>query len=100
MLSRWAILTALLTAGLFLAAGTTQVTSLRVYIAVFSTMLVVTMLAVRPERAQERTHPGGEGKDQGVRSPADSCFWSPWAGGDGRGSAPSIGRELEAIKSA
>jgi hypothetical protein len=66
-LSRWAILTALLTSGLFLAAGTTRVTSLRAYLVVFSAMLLVTMLAVCPELAQERANPAGEGKDQGVR---------------------------------
>jgi len=73
-LSRWAILTALLTAGLFLAAGTTQVISLRAYIVVFSAMLLVTMLAVCPELAQERANPGSEGKDQGVRFASGFLF--------------------------
>jgi hypothetical protein len=43
--------------------GTIWLDSLRAYIAVFSAMLLVTMLAVRPELAQERLHPGAGGQD-------------------------------------
>ncbi len=73
-LSRWAILTSLLTTGLFLAAGTTHVALLRAYIVVFAVLLLVTMLAVQPELAQERAHPGGDGQDQGVRFSSGFLF--------------------------
>lgn len=73
-LTRWAILTALLTAGLFLSAGTTHISMLWAYIAVFSVLLLVTMLAVDPGLAQERTHPGATGKNGNERFGAGFLF--------------------------
>ena len=45
VLARWAILTKLLAAGLFGAAGTRRIAMLRAYLVVFSALLLVTMLA-------------------------------------------------------
>jgi protein-S-isoprenylcysteine O-methyltransferase Ste14 len=58
LLARWITITVLLTAFLFIAAGTTQIATLRVYLAVFAAFLLSTMLAVSPELAEERTRPG------------------------------------------
>ncbi|MGH9444899.1 MAG: hypothetical protein ACRD3O_04115 [Terriglobia bacterium] len=46
--ARPAILTRLLVGGLFPVAGTTHIPRLRAYLAVFSALLLVTMLAVDP----------------------------------------------------
>jgi protein-S-isoprenylcysteine O-methyltransferase Ste14 len=73
-LSRWAILTGLLAAGLFLAAGTTRIPALRVYILVFSALLLVTMLTVDPGLARERAHPGADGRDTRARFGAGFFF--------------------------
>ncbi len=73
-LARWAILTALLAAGLFLAAGTMRIPTLRAYIAVFSVLLLLTMLAVDPGLAQERAHPGARGSDSRARFGAGFLF--------------------------
>jgi hypothetical protein len=62
-LARWATLTALLAGGLFLTAGTTHIAMLRAYIAVFSTLLLATMLVVQPELARERAHPPADATD-------------------------------------
>lgn len=64
---RGAILTTLLAAGLFLATGTTRIPMLQAYIAVFSALLLVTILAVDPGLAQERVHPGAGGQDARAR---------------------------------
>lgn len=74
LLARWVMITASLSAFLFLAAGTTHITSIRCYLAVFSTLLLVTMLSVDPQLAQERTHPGDAGVDGGVRLAAGFLF--------------------------
>ena len=74
ILARWALLSGLLAVGLFVAAGTTHVTMLRAYIAVFSAMLLATMLAVNPELARERAHPGGDGRDSRTRFAAGFFF--------------------------
>lgn len=65
--TRWAIVTGLLTAGLFLAAGTTRIPMLRAYVAVFSALLLVTMLAVDPGLAQERARLGAGARDGDLR---------------------------------
>lgn len=65
--TRWAILTGLLTSGLFLAAGTSRIPMLRAYIAVFSAMLLFTMLAVDPGLAQERAQLGAGARDGDLR---------------------------------
>src|SRR5579875_1941973 len=73
-LLRWAILTGLLAGALFLAAGTTHIPMLRAYIAVFSAMLLTTMLAVDPGLAHERTHPQAGGQDGRSRFGAGFLF--------------------------
>jgi protein-S-isoprenylcysteine O-methyltransferase Ste14 len=52
---------------LFLAAGTTHITSIRRYLLVFSALLLATMLAVDPQLAKERAHPRTAGIDDGLR---------------------------------
>jgi protein-S-isoprenylcysteine O-methyltransferase Ste14 len=67
LLLRWGLITTSLSGLLFLAAGTSHVVSLRVYLALFSVWLLVTMLAVDPRLAQERAHPRNTGIDDGLR---------------------------------
>jgi protein-S-isoprenylcysteine O-methyltransferase Ste14 len=50
-----------------LAAGTTHIASIRYYLAIFSALLLVTMLTVDPRLAEERIHPGGASIDDGLR---------------------------------
>jgi len=64
LLMRWAAITTSLSALLFLAAGTTHITSIRRYLVVNSALLLVTMLAVDPRLAEERAHPTNEGSDR------------------------------------
>ena len=64
LLVRWAAITAALAALLFLAAGSTQITSIRRYLVVNSVLLLVTMLAVDPRLAEERAHPAKGGSDR------------------------------------
>ncbi len=52
---------------MFLAAGTTRIPMLRAYIAVFSALLLVTMLSVHPGLAEERAHPVTRLKDAKAR---------------------------------
>lgn len=73
-LGRWAILTGLLAGGVFLAAGTTRIPTLRAYLAAFSALLLLTMLAVDPGLAQERAHPGQGAEDTRVRFAAGFLF--------------------------
>jgi protein-S-isoprenylcysteine O-methyltransferase Ste14 len=47
---------------------------LRAYVAVFSALLLVTMLAVDPGLAQERAHPGAGAKDETLRFGAGFLF--------------------------
>jgi|GEM_PF-3206863 len=63
VLARWAILAGLLVAGLFLFAGTPRIPMPRAYVAVFSSLLLFTMLAVDPGLAEERAHPEAGGLD-------------------------------------
>jgi protein-S-isoprenylcysteine O-methyltransferase Ste14 len=67
LLLRWGLITASLSALLFLVAGTSRITSLRAYLEVFSAWLLVTMLAVDPRLARERVHPRNAGIDDGLR---------------------------------
>ena len=67
LLFRWALTTASLSGLLFFAAGTSRIASLRAYLALFSTWLLITMLAVDPRLARERTHPGNPGINDGLR---------------------------------
>lgn len=67
LLIRWGLITTSLSGLLFLAAGTSQIGSLRTYLALFSAWLLVTMLAVDPRLARERAHPRNTGIDDGLR---------------------------------
>lgn len=71
---KWVILIGSLAAALFLAAGTTRIPTLRAYIAAFSLLLLVTMLAVDPGLAHERAHPGAGAKDTRARFGAGFLF--------------------------
>jgi len=57
-LGRWAVISSMLSALLFLAAGSTRIYSLRAYLLAFSIMLLITMLSVDPQLARERSDPG------------------------------------------
>ncbi len=74
LLTRWALITASISALLFLAAGTTHVASLRRYLATFSTLLLVTMLTVDPRLAEERARPAHAGIGDGLRFAAGLLF--------------------------
>jgi protein-S-isoprenylcysteine O-methyltransferase Ste14 len=74
LLARWALTTTSLSALLFLAAGTSHIASIRVYLAVFSVLLLVTMLTVDPRLARERAHPRNAGIDGAVRLAAGFLF--------------------------
>lgn len=74
LLIRWLLITASLSATLFLAAGTTHIASIRYYLATFSALLFVTMFAVDPRLAQERVHPRGPGIDDGLRFATSFLF--------------------------
>ena len=73
-LIRWAVLTSLLSAILFIAAGSTEIPSLRDYVAVLSALLLFTMVAVDPELAREQAHPGGRDIDPGSRTAGGFLF--------------------------
>ena len=67
LLIRWTLITASLSATLFLAAGTTHIASIRYYLATFSALLLVTMFSVDPDLAEERVRPKATGIDDGLR---------------------------------
>jgi protein-S-isoprenylcysteine O-methyltransferase Ste14 len=67
VVGRWATISTALSALLFLAAGTTRLTSLRAYLAAFSFVLLVTMFAVDPRLAYERAHPGPDSSASHLR---------------------------------
>jgi protein-S-isoprenylcysteine O-methyltransferase Ste14 len=73
-LARWIVISIALSAFLFLAAGTSQIASLRIYLIAFSTMLLITMLAVDPQLARERADPGEEAIPSDVRFLAGILF--------------------------
>lgn len=66
-IARWIVISVSLSALLFLAAGTTRVVSLLAYLATFSLISLVTMLAVDPELARERAHPGPDSSKSPLR---------------------------------
>jgi len=72
-LGRWVLLTLSFAFLLFFAAGSTAIASLRAYVTTFSGLLLVTMLAVHPDLAQERVH-GHEGLDSGARLASGFLF--------------------------
>jgi protein-S-isoprenylcysteine O-methyltransferase Ste14 len=55
-------------------AGTTQLTSLRAYLASFSLVLLVTMLAVDPQLARERSQPGPDSSTSHLRAVSGVFF--------------------------
>ena len=73
-LVRWAALTSLLAAILFIAAGSTAIPSLRDYVAVLSALLLFTMVAVDPELARERAHPAATDIDPRSRTASGFLF--------------------------
>jgi len=73
-LLRWAVLTSSLAAGLFIAAGSTEIPSLRDYVAMFSALLLFTMVAVDPQLARERAHPMGRDIDPESRTASGFLF--------------------------
>ena len=73
-LFRWGVLASLLAAILFIAAGSTRIPSLRDYVAVLSALLLFTMVAIDPELARERTHPGGTDIDPQSRTASGFLF--------------------------
>jgi protein-S-isoprenylcysteine O-methyltransferase Ste14 len=64
---RWVAVSAALSAILSVAAGTTRLTSLCTYLAAFSVALLVAMLAVDPQLARERAHPGPDSSATNLR---------------------------------
>ena len=73
-LLRWAVLTSLLAAVLFIAAGSTAISSLRDYVAELSALLLFTMVAVDPELARERARPAGTDIDPRSRTASGFFF--------------------------
>src|SRR5579863_1851583 len=73
-LVRWAVLSSLLAAMLFITAGSTAIPSLRDYVAVLSALLLFTMVAVDPELARERAHPAGRDIDPRSRTASGFLF--------------------------
>jgi protein-S-isoprenylcysteine O-methyltransferase Ste14 len=71
---RWALLTFSFALLLFFAAGTTEIASLRAYITTFSGLLLVTMLAVHPDLAEERVHAQQRSLDCGTRLASGFLF--------------------------
>jgi hypothetical protein len=63
-----------LAGGLFLAAGTTRIPTLRGYLAELSALLLLTMLAVHPGLAQERAHPQAGAQEATARFGAGLLF--------------------------
>lgn len=57
MLARWARVTVSVSLLLFLAAGSTQLSSLRYYLVGFSALLLATMFSIDPGLAEERSRP-------------------------------------------
>jgi protein-S-isoprenylcysteine O-methyltransferase Ste14 len=73
-LGRWAVISSVLSTLLFLAAGSTRISSLRAYLLAFSTMLLITMLSVDPQLARERSDPGEEAFPYHIRFFAGLLF--------------------------
>jgi protein-S-isoprenylcysteine O-methyltransferase Ste14 len=73
-IGRWAAISTAISALLFLMAGTTQLTSLRAYLASFSLVMLVTMLAVDPQLARERSQPGPDSSTSHLRAVSGFFF--------------------------
>src|SRR6266567_3436730 len=74
ILVRWAMISDLLSIILFAAAGSTSIISIPHYLAVFSSVLLLTMLAVDPQLARERERPGPDDASQSLRFAAGFLF--------------------------
>jgi protein-S-isoprenylcysteine O-methyltransferase Ste14 len=72
--ARWALISSTTSALLFACAGTTQLFPLRLYLATFCAVLLVTMLAVTPQLARERAHPARDATPQNLRFVAGFLF--------------------------
>jgi len=66
LLARWAILSISISLLLFVAAGTTQLPSLRNYLAIFSAFQLATMLAIDPGLTKERSTTFGKAGTPGT----------------------------------
>jgi protein-S-isoprenylcysteine O-methyltransferase Ste14 len=73
-LLRWGVLTSLLTAILFIAAGTTQIPYLCDYVATLSALLLFIMVAIGPMLARERASPAGADIDPQSRIASGFLF--------------------------
>lgn len=71
---RWVAISAALSAILFLAAGTMRLSSLRAYLAMFSFVLLITMLTVAPQLAHERAYPGPDSNTSHLRFASGFLF--------------------------
>lgn len=74
MLLRWAGISISISALLFVSAGASRISSLRAYLLVFSSMQLITMLAVDPRLARERACPGDEAIPSHLRPLAGALF--------------------------
>lgn len=74
ILGRWAVISSALSAILFVAAGTARVSSLRVYLATFSLMLLITMFSVDPQLAHERAEPSADSNTSHLRFASGFLF--------------------------
>jgi protein-S-isoprenylcysteine O-methyltransferase Ste14 len=73
-LTRWFLANALLAALAFLFAGNANLPMLRVYQVVFGVMGLISLFAINPDLAQERSEPRAEGIDPAVRPVASVLF--------------------------
>lgn len=73
-LARWAAITLAIAALLFLAAGTTHILAIRVYIAIFSFFQLLAMLLVDSGLARERVQPSAKGTKSSLRSASGFLF--------------------------
>ena len=72
--ARWATISAFLCLLLFVAAGSTAIVPIGRYLAVFSSMLLLAMLAVDPQLAREREQPGPDSAARSLRFAAGFLF--------------------------
>ncbi len=73
-LTRWLLANAFLAGLAFLFAGSARLPMLRVYQVVFAVLGLVSLVAIDPDLAQERSEPRAEGIDPAVRPVASVLF--------------------------
>jgi protein-S-isoprenylcysteine O-methyltransferase Ste14 len=73
-LIRWVLAKALLAGIALLCAGSVSLPALREYLVVFSAVGLVSTLTIKPDLAQERSQPAGEGIDPPIRHAASTLF--------------------------